>query len=358
MTIAGRLQTDVKKMLPIWAVMVGGVLAAIFTVRQNAQSYLQAGIVERSHASAVAQVAYFAGVHDWRKLLESRGLSESGEVKLTGKPGDFKNDPLLLSARSKFETSLSIYPSQLDVHSKLAQLAYWNDEEGRAYYHLGMQDLQVGEKDQAEINFLRSMELSPGDHAAGLALAELLAAKGDWVGSEEVLQRLGTEVSESGPGLFLRGEYELNRSNAAEGFALLRKSLDKNPERVEFYQRYLNYVQLSPELLEHLEFLEKTLEGSQTVSTPPYHRIALLYLQKGEFEKARSVYLRILEFNQQHVGIYMELAQVEYELGNSERARQHLERALSMDYGQFLEQLKRQDLEDLRGIAPQTMVKE
>ncbi len=351
--IKNKIVEDAKRMLPVWLIMVSLVVGSLFVIRYQAVSYLEAGIIESSHAPAVAEVAYNAGVHDWRKLValvdEKRRTDD-----LVGKVGELKGNPLIADAKEHFMKSLVVYPYNLDVNAKLAQLEFWDGNESTAYYFLGEEALVSGLHKKAEYNFSKALELEPDNLKYKVSLSANFARQGLWDKAKEVSDTFYASVDDHAEAQRLLARIEIQDNDLIPAIQYIERAIELEPTNSEGYEIYFSIIGSGDELINRLVWIEEKLNAASTVNPTSFHRVALLYKNAGAYEDSLRVYNKLTTIIPQNVRILIEKAFVEAKVGNNERARLSLERALSLDYGIFIDYFQQSQFDSIRDLNPST----
>lgn len=351
--ILEKLILDLRKMLPVWLIMLTLVIGALFAIRANAVHYLEAGIIEQSHAPSVAEVTYLAGVHTWRQVVKKVETSAK-QGDFIGKPGELSGDPLVEKALEQFSKTLEIFPLVPDTHTKLAQLEYWNGNEAQAYFHLAKEALLQNNLQRAEYNLSHAILLEPENQEFQLSLASNFARQYRWDKAKEISESLTMDVEKSAEALQLLARIRLAEGDKNGALELTEKALKVNPSLAESYEIYLSIVFDRDDLLERLAFLEENLKGSTFNSPTIYHQIGLLYIEKESYEDALRLYEQVVLMVPQNVRILVEKAFILAKLNRQAEARLLLERALSINYDGFIEYLQDEKFDQIRDLAPKT----
>lgn len=346
-----RFKADLKKMLPVWLMMVVLVLGSLWAIRMKAIGYLEAGIIESSHAPSVAEVAYDSGVHEWRKLVAKIEEGKKSDP-LFGKLGELKGNPILAKAKERFEKALLVYPTTPDAHTKLAQLEYWDGNEAEAYYHLGEEALLAANYVRAEINFLNASKIEPENIKYTISLSANYARQEKWSEAKALAQSFANDVANNAEASRLLARIEIAENDLNAATEHIENALKADPSNSEGYEIYFSLFQNSPDVLERLKWVEKNLEQTTAITPTTYHRIALIYKYNGAYEDSLRVYNKLTTVASQNVRILIEKAFVEAELGKREQARFTLDRALSLDYGIFIDYFQEKQFDSIRELAP------
>lgn len=137
------------------------------------------------------------------------------------------------------------------------------------YQNLGYLYVQKKEWAKAETNYLKALELRPGDSAVTSALAKVYEETGQTQKALDLVSKAAEENPEDAIASYNRGVYLLNEGRSPEAIAAFEAALAADPSLVEAHF-HIGSMLISqgkvPEAIEHLEaYLAANPENPQNV---------------------------------------------------------------------------------------------
>jgi len=152
---------------------------------------------------------------------------------------------------------------------------------------------KLGQEEQAEKEFRRALELSPGFHQAAMALG-LLYERTNRVSRAEALYRQLIQLNPKNhlPYLLLQGIYA-RKNDLAAVKRILEEGLNNGIRRLEFYQALASLALEEKEYQKAEEYLKKSLEIEET--SQAYFSLGVIYDRRKEPERMEAAMKKAIE---------------------------------------------------------------
>ncbi|MGH7718771.1 MAG: tetratricopeptide repeat protein [Gemmatimonadaceae bacterium] len=200
-----------------------------------------------------------------------------------------------------------------------------------AWFHLRVGDLELrsGRLGDAERALRAGLRVEPGDHRLLSALARLEALRHRWRKVIEYGARVGDRADISTLALMGDAYQMLGDSGAAR--RLHDRAEAAGRENAEPYNRQWTLFQLDHDrnLAETLALLRQEIAGRSDVYG--YDQLAWALHRSGDHRAARDAMTQALRMGTQDAMLFFHAGMIERSLGERERARHFLERALAVN---------------------------
>jgi tetratricopeptide (TPR) repeat protein len=256
--------------------------------------------------------------------------------------GVLKGRAVLEKARADLLKAYEFNPTLADVPGMLADLAFWDGRESDAYAWRGEQAAVRKEWETALAQYEIARETAKQPVARiEEGILESLIRLNRW----DEARDLASDLESAG---FLTSRYyrlvaEIHRHEGdldAEE-AALRKALELNPKDLEAVYALDSLLLRTNRLQEAYDLYDQTTDVV-TNNGRLWHRQAKLATQLDRPRDAIEFYKRGLEVQPNSFILHYELAQVYLSLGEEYKARPHLNRAMELNPGFFVDQKKKE----------------
>jgi len=334
------ISVSLKKMLPIWGILMLVVFISLLTIRFRAVQFLEAGVYQQEQVSAIANIHYHAGEKIWLELAEGAVDIQSDE--LSGKLGEFSDSQRLEEAKELFQESLKVYPELKGPHRKLAQLEYWDGNEAEAYYHLGHEFLLDKKSTKAIIHFGTAYDLEPDNLKYLVQFGNALAAQGRWDEVQEIVETAPEGILESTDGVALVARNHLVNRRFNKGLALLDKLIEMDAGNERSIDLFINAYQDRNDDAEKLKYLLDQMIEASAVSARSYHRLAVDLTRSENYDSALKAINQALNLQPNNALLLVDKALILKQLGRDFEAQRTYDRALEINFDFVTELIKSQ----------------
>lgn len=348
------LLADVKRMLPIWGMVVATAVIVVLSLRY-------AGVMHLKQAAyAQPNACDFARVHVAAALQRMDGIRESAATlryeQISGDPtaldrsalGILEQDKVATEAREKLMEALQLCPIDPDAHYKLSLLEWYLGNAGDAYRHLGDYHRLAEDLSSALLSYRMALEEAPEDVQVISGLALTLSQTGQAQEATGLVRQHEGALKLTAEGQLVLGRILLRSGNAAEAEAYLKQGLQSRPaDRLAV----LDLVQLLRDKTDSragAEFL-MTFAGENRETVPEaYHAAAGLFRRVGNLEGEEEALRRTLKLAPRNADVHFQLAVNLYRQGKYSEARDQVNTAAQHNLDAVLRGVNR------TGIDPRT----
>jgi tetratricopeptide (TPR) repeat protein len=198
-----------------------------------------------------------------------------------------------------------------------------------AHYNLGLVELEMGDLRAARSSFQKALDYRPEMREALLAMAITAERSGDLVGAQQMYlkgQALDNEDVD-----FLNGTARILRKQGRASTARdkARKILEINANSVDAYNTLgLAYLDLGEIELARFVFIKAENSVPGGAESPSIQaNLGLVYFKKGDEFEAEARFIRAMALDPDHVGASVNLAYLKLQNYDFEGARDLLEKA-------------------------------
>lgn len=172
----------------------------------------------------------------------------------------------------------------------------------------------------ARDSYRKALKNEPDNADALFGYAQMSYYMDDLKTSQRTLEQLLNKDSENAPALYFMGKLAAEDSNYIRASSFVKKAIDIEPDRYDYWLDYGNYQRYLGKFDEAAASWDKAVEIDPTYFLA-YAYLAGLYDEQSKFELALQNYLKVIETNPQYFYAYEETAILEYHAGNYEQAR-------------------------------------
>jgi tetratricopeptide (TPR) repeat protein len=214
-----------------------------------------------------------------------------------------------------------------EAKSKLVELTKTLPNDPDVVLAMGETEQSLGNADQAEDHFRKSIELEPKRFDGYLALSQLFFRQGDAAKASEVLNDAAEQVEETSEMRRMLGQSELARNKIESAVHEFSRALELDPHSVDAMFGMAMALRKRGEL----DGADKMLEQI-AVRDPAYAGLAeqrgLLFEAKGEFDKAIKAYTDALEKDKGDTSLLLRLGAAQVEAQQFDPAEQTLDKVV------------------------------
>lgn len=335
------LAADVRRMAPVWALVMLAATGTLFALRLRGAAYIRQDVFDSRDNCRMAEILYHAGMHSWRQLSRRVGEDQASRRAAGSPPGEsslarLKGDPELAKAGEQFERAAELCPGILGPHLALADLAWWEGNEARTHYHLGMEQAALGDLGLALAELQTAREMAPADSTITLAACETAIEANRWDIVDQAVAEAPAQVLETPAGWRVKGAAALHSGQDQEGIALLKKSLEAEPGTPAALRLVMNYYRGQGRHEEAADFAVENLAKSAIPTASNYHSAAMLYLDAAKYEKALGALDHALRLSPNAITLHYHRAVCLYRLGDYPGARKAAEMAMARDFKGYM----------------------
>ena len=211
--------------------------------------------------------------------------------------------------------------------SKLEELTKTLPNDPDVVLAMGETEASLGNAEQAEDHFRKSIELAPKRFDGYLSLSQLFFKQGDAAKASEVLNEAAEQVEETSEMRRMLGQSELARNKIDSAVHEFSRALELDPHSVDAMFGMAMALRKRGEL----DGADKMLEQI-AVRDPAYAGLAeqrgLLFEAKGEFDKAIKAYSNALEKDPGDTGLLLRLGAAQVEATQFDAAEQTLDKVV------------------------------
>jgi tetratricopeptide (TPR) repeat protein len=271
-----------------------------------------------------------------RVLLREKRYSDAQarfESALSSATKGSENPTLLSGRKADIEAKLGIARSLLaleraqEAKGKLEELNAVLPNDPDIILALGEAAQSLGNPDQAESQFRKSIELAPKRFDGYLALAQLFFKKGNAGKASEILNEAASQVEETAEMRRMLGQSELARSRLDSAIHEFSRALELDPHDVDAM------FGMALALRKHgdLDQAERQL-AEIGKRDPGYAGLAeqsgLLFEARGDFKKAAEAYGTALEKDKGDSSLLLRLGAAQVSAGDFDTAEQTLAKVI------------------------------
>lgn len=330
-----RLADDLKRILPIWLVLLVAAVAVLIGLGKAGSRVLVHLAYTSPNAQELAQVYRADGMRGWRKCMDRVYAVRGAQVRLDTAAGVLRGDSTLKKAESDLLKAQSLFPYLEDVSGLLADLALWDDRPAQSYAWLGDQAARKKEWEIALANYQaahrmgeNSSQVQEGRMEALLRLSRLDDA------SSIALTLQNTPDIATNRYFRLLAELRGAQGKPAEQEQALRTAIERDPMDDLAVKTLADLYLGSKRIPQAFALYEQALHHIANDANL-WHRQALIARELDKTDEAIRCYRQALKLMPNSFVLHLELGQFYLKLGRKQNAQAHLRRAMEINPDHF-----------------------
>lgn len=336
------LGDDLRRMAPVWGIVVGTAVVAVFAMRYVSMNFLTNALTVGRSGCEYAELYVASG----RKRLE--GLRTQG-AELRAKAPDLSQPSLgLLAGKPALEVALADFRKATDLcavnaeaHYFLSTGEWYAGNASAAYYHLGLWQQLGGQVEGAVVSLQTALDNDPENADAQRALARAYRELGRNADALLLVEKNAGQFESTPGGRIAAGMVFAAAGRTAEAEKLLREGLKDNPTDIPAMRELVTLMQGRKAYSEAGDFLYSLGEGSKMVVIDSYHQSAICYGLAGDLPNQEKALRRGMELGGgNNVNFLFDLAVNQYKQKRPAAARDELRRAMDRDTNFVLQRIK------------------
>jgi len=334
------LLSDVKRMLPIWALVFGAAAGTLLVLRETGRRYIERGLYASGDTCTVAGIRAAAGEAAYVKLKEEAEAKlklatskDPSEVR-NGALGIFKDDARLDQVAENLREAARLCPGYEHLYYDLSEVALWQGEAGLSHFYLGKFHRSRNERDAARMEFTLASEKLPDDPLPHIALADVLLDEGDTAAAQGVMDHREKEAQESIDGMGVLARLAVIRGDNDAARELVLKGLRQEPSSQKLAGILQGITDAMPDPVEAAKIYAElaALPGSHSAGM---HHLSGLYFARAEaWSDAEPQFGRAAALAQNNVVVLFDHAVSLWHLKRYDAARDVYNRAVAVDVEQ------------------------
>ncbi len=197
------------------------------------------------------------------------------------------------------------------------------------YYNVGISYLNVGENSKAIYNLNKALELDPNNPDILNALGIAYSSVHEYEKAKQYFKK-AIKINPNKAEIYTNlGVIYAQEKNYGEAIKYFKKAI-QNPDYVAKEKAFYNLAIVYKKLNDN-KYFEKYLIKAISYNSaflPGYISLGNYYLDKGRYEEAKNVFLRAINNGLETPKILLGIGKAYYALGNIERAKYYLKKAL------------------------------
>jgi tetratricopeptide (TPR) repeat protein len=303
------LSHDLKRMAPVWGIVVLTALVVVFGMRYISLNFLENALTANQSGCDYAALYVAAGRKKMEGIrIEQASLRSQQPDLKTPSLGIMKGDESLVPAKADFQRALELCAVNAEPHRYLATLEWYEGNASAAYYHLA--ELQRTEEgaEAAVDSLMMALDEDPDNEAALRALALTYRELGRLQDAVALVEGREEQMRHTPEGEIALGRIYLSAGRFDDAEKLLREGLQENPSDVPAMKDlHALFVRRSAQEEGAEFFLSLGSEERPTVGDAA-HLAASLYRSVGNLEMEEKSLRRVLDYFPNNVSIMFDLA--------------------------------------------------
>lgn len=334
------LMADLRRMAPVWAIVLVGVAGTLFILRQTGRKYIERGLYEGGDACTVAGIRASAGSMLFAKLkldaeAKRRAASSRDPASLREDAlGLMKGDPRLPVARGHLEAAARLCPGYEAHYLDLSEMALWDGDRGMAHLLLGRYHLARGERAEARDEFTLAVEGLPGDPAPRIALAAVLIDDGETSAAAARTEDIRDAMAKSAEGIAVLARLASIDRRDDEALRLVVDGLHLEPSNAALMDQLRTLAQGLGDAPRAAKIYGEIarLPGSHRAGM--HHLAGIYFTQAGLHAEAEAELREAAALAPNNVGVIFDHAVSLWRTGRYDAARDAYNRARAVDLEQ------------------------
>ncbi len=324
------LLSDLKRIIPVWLVLVAGTLGVLWLMNTSGARPLVHLAYTSPSAWDLAQVYREDGTNGWRRCLELLNQRRGSQVRLDSAVGILKGNAVLEKARQDLLRSREFMDTFEDVPGMLADLALWEGNVGLSYAWRGDHAAFSNRWEQALAAY--DIAYATGEKTAQVKEGRLesLVRLGRWDEATSFTLRLNSEGFESCRYYRQVAEICRKKGDARGEEAALRKALEFSPYDLRAMTDLATLLMRQKRTEEAYNLCAKATSHYRG-SAGLWHQQAMLAKELNRPEEAIRCYKLALKLQPNTFVLHYELAQYYLKLGRTHEAQPPLTRAFELN---------------------------
>lgn len=338
---------DLKRMAPVWGVVVATAIIVALTMRQVGEAQLRQASTLSRNACNYAQVLFNAG---YQRMNSVRELA--GEARLEGETldepalGILRGNEHLEAVKGRFLRALELCPSLAESHRSLSVLAWYEGNASEAYYHLASWQMNTNRLAEARVHFEMAREENPESRQALLGLVDCLLRLGRVADAREQVAGAEEQMQRTPRGQLLLGELLYRERRLDEAAEHLRAGLLDYPVDRNAVATLYRIARDTGDLRPTADFLLGLGDQGERTITEAYDLAGSLYSELGDHPQAEIAYGRALELFPNNVDILFKMSVTLHHQGKYAEARDVARQAIDHDIARVMQRI------DQTGVDP------
>ncbi len=348
--------TAVRRLLPVWGVIVTTAIASLFLIRESGSRFLERGFHTVEDTCQVAEIKYLGAMRNFRELsaeiAANPARSDTTNLRAADSLGELSGDPRIDAPRADLLEAVRLCPDNLPgAHEALAALEWWDGNEAASHYHVGQEHLVQKEAEFAVVEFEIAYALDGTNAAYALALAGALADNDRAAEAAAVVDGAPEEARDTAIAWRVAGQLAREQGRHDESFEALKKSLEREPGNFQAAWRFLASGHNSNREREASLWLYENMEDAVAPTAWVYHSIAIRLQQFGDLEIALRSIEKARVIAPFSIELMVENARILHSLGRDGEAVRMIELAISSNHALFMQVLEDTRFADVRDFA-------
>ena len=335
------LGEDLRRMAPVWGIVVGTAVVAVFAMRFISMNFLANALTAGKSGCDYSNLYVAAG----RKRFET--LRTDG-AKLRFQAPDLSQPSLgLLAGKKELEAALVDLHKAADLcavnkeaHYSLATAEWYAGNASAAYYHLGIAQQIEAHPDAAAISLQTALDQDANNREAQRALASVYRDLGRNAEALALVEKGGTEFESTASGKLAAGMVMAAAGRRTEAEKLLREGLLESPTDTTAIRELFVLMGARGAHKEAGDFFFSLGEGGKLPPPDAYHFAAMAYEAAKDLPNQEKA-LRRGALMSPNVAVFpFELAVNLSKQNKRAAARDELRRALDRDPEYVMRRIK------------------
>jgi len=329
---APRLADDLRRMAPVWIIVVATALAIALGIRYAGVAHL------RRAASNDMQACNYSAVYTAAADQRLGGIRElAAAIRLNARRfdepslGSLAGNPTLATATEELRRAIELCPENAIAHRTLALVHWYEGNEADSYLSLAEFETRDGRPEEA-LDLLRTTrEMLPGDPRVPAALMQALLRTQRFTEATSLLEKERALLLETSAGRLAAGVLLAGTGKDEEALALLRAALPENPTSREAIGALYNIALRQGTEVETADSFESIAADGRRVTTDIHTYAAALYRRKGDASGEEKALRNALALFPNSAVIHWDLTLALHRQGKVSAARDQANEALQHD---------------------------
>ena len=322
----GRLAADLKKILPLWGVIILFSLLAISLLKSydiriiNSLEYSDASPFRLAEALELEAQKY---VLQCREKFAALARHPAADASL-------KDDPDLARAKQLLLKSLQLIPDKTHLYIVLAELASMEGDVAAFHLYSGMDRAANGYPEEALQAFDEALAVNPRFVPALEEKAAVLIASSALAEAKAVIDQLLSVDPQNSDAFYLRARLAEKERNMQGVVQALETSVQLDPANIKAVKLLGDYLVGENRAQAAIDLLRRTQDLAPRDANLR-HRLGLILFDQGQYKDALMALKAANEIEKFSTSHYFDLARCYKKLGQDRLARIALEKAIEID---------------------------
>lgn len=335
------LSQDLRRMAPVWLIVVGTAVAVVFLMRGIGERQLREAAYGNRSSCEYADVYTTAARQRLEKIRELAAQLRFQERQLEKSSlGLLASNDQVAKAREELDRAIALCPNQPAAHSLQAVVEWYAGNEAAAYYHLATYLRKTGRTEEALIQFEMALGAAPNEARSLLGKALCFIDLGRQSEALELVAQHEDTLVKTAEGKLVVGRLLATTSETARAEVLLKEGLKESPTDISSIWALYGILVPQGRVREAADFIYSLGEGDVPTIAQTYHIAAGLYRDLGDLPREDAALRKAVSLFPNNAGLLFDLSVNLWKQGKKSEARDEVKQAMEYDIDFVMKQIE------------------